>query len=69
VLDERARELYWECHRRTDLIRYGLFTTNEYVWEWKGGVKSGRAVDSHFNIYPIPSSDINANQNLKQNDK
>jgi hypothetical protein len=69
ILDERARELYWECHRRTDLIRYGLFTASEYLWEWKGGVKSGRAVDSHFNIYPIPSSDINANQNLKQNDK
>jgi len=26
VLDERARELYWEGLRRTDLIRYGKFT-------------------------------------------
>ena len=24
---ERARELLWEGHRRTDLIRYGLFTS------------------------------------------
>ena len=22
ILDERGRELYWECHRRTDLIRF-----------------------------------------------
>ena len=67
ILDERARELFWECHRRTDLIRYNQFTSSSYIWEWKGGVKAGRAVSSHFNLYPIPSSDINANTNLKQN--
>ncbi len=67
LLDERARELYWECFRRTDLIRYGKFTTGSYIWEWKGGVQNGRSVDSHFNIYPIPSSDLMANPNLKQN--
>jgi len=67
VLDERARELYWECFRRTDLIRYNQFTTSSYIWEWKGGVQAGRNVSSHFNIYPIPGSDIKANTNLKQN--
>jgi len=67
ILDERSRELYWECFRRTDLIRYNQFTTSSYLWEWKGGVQAGRAVDSHLNIYPIPASDINANTNLKQN--
>ncbi|MDR1763175.1 MAG: RagB/SusD family nutrient uptake outer membrane protein [Dysgonamonadaceae bacterium] len=67
LLDERARELYWECFRRTDLIRYGFFTGSSYLWEWKGGIQEGRGVDSHFNIYPIPASDINANTNLKQN--
>ena len=29
LLKERARELYWEGHRRTDLIRYGMFTTDK----------------------------------------
>lgn len=67
ILDERGRELYWEGFRRTDLIRYGKFTTNTYLWPWKGGVAAGKSVDSHFNLYPIPASDIIANTNLKQN--
>lgn len=67
VLDERARELYWECFRRTDLIRYNRFTTSAYLWPWKGGVKNGRAVEDWRNLYPIPSSDITANPNLEQN--
>lgn len=64
-LDERARELYWECLRRTDLIRYNRFTTADYLWQWKGGVREGRAVDAKFNVYPIPASDLTANPNLK----
>ena len=67
VLDERARELYWEGHRRTDLIRYGLLTTATYLWPWKGGVSSGTAVDSKFNIFPIPASNITSNPKLSQN--
>jgi hypothetical protein len=67
ILDERARELYWEGFRRTDLIRYGKFTTDSYLWPWKGGVKGGRAVEDFRNIYPIPSSDVSANTNLTQN--
>lgn len=69
VLDERARELYWECFRRTDLIRYNQFTTSNYIWEWKGGSKAGNVVDDHFNVYPLPSQDLLANPNLKQNPK
>ena len=67
ILDERARELYWEGFRRTDLIRYGKFTTTSYLWPWKGGVQAGRGVEDFRNIYPIPSSDISANTNLVQN--
>ncbi|MDG5766141.1 RagB/SusD family nutrient uptake outer membrane protein [Balneolales bacterium ANBcel1] len=67
ILDERARELYWEGHRRTDLVRHGKFTTADYVWSWKGGSQEGFSTSDHLNIYPIPSSDINANPNLTQN--
>ncbi|HEX5655248.1 MAG TPA: RagB/SusD family nutrient uptake outer membrane protein [Chitinophagaceae bacterium] len=67
VLDERARELYWEGKRRTDLIRYGLFHSSTYLWPWKGGVASGRAVDDYRNLFPIPSSELNSNPNLSQN--
>jgi len=67
ILDERARELYWECHRRTDLIRFGRFSNTDYTWPWKGGTPEGRSVDQKFDIYPIPSSDIGANPNLTQN--
>jgi hypothetical protein len=67
VLDERARELYWESHRRTDLIRFGKFSESEYVWPWKGGVKEGISTDSKYDVFPIPSSDLAANPNLRQN--
>lgn len=68
VLDERARELYWEGHRRTDLVRYGLLTTNTYLWPWKGGVSSGTAVDAKYDIFPVPAENRTSNPNLSQND-
>ena len=67
VLDERARELYWEGHRRTDLIRFGRFTTAAYLWPWKGGVKGGTGVSTFRNLFPLPSADVSSNPNLKQN--
>lgn len=67
ILDERARELYWEGHRRTDLIRFGKFTTGSYNWPWKGGVKDGVSTSDHLDVFPIPSTDLNSNPNLKQN--
>ena len=39
MMDERARELFYEAQRRTDLIRFGKYTSADYVWPWKGGVK------------------------------
>jgi len=68
ILDERARELMWECQRRTDLIRFDQFTTDKYLWQWKGGTKDGQAVDNYRNVFPIPSKDLNNNSNLKQNE-
>jgi hypothetical protein len=68
ILDERGRELFWEGHRRTDLIRFGKFTSAAYLWPWKGGVKNGAAVDDFRTLFPLPSSDLAANPNLKQND-
>ena len=68
VLDERARELYLEGHRRQDLIRFGYYTTDKYLWEFKGGVQQGQAVESYKNLYPLTSGDTNANGNLTQNE-
>ena len=67
ILDERARELHWEAQRRTDLIRHGKFTSASYLWPWKGGVAAGRGVDAFRNLFPLPTSDLTANSNLRQN--
>ena len=67
ILNERGRELYWEGHRRTDLIRYNQLTTGTYLWQWKGGVASGTGVDSKYNIFPVPSTNRTSNPNLTQN--
>ncbi|RYY47203.1 MAG: RagB/SusD family nutrient uptake outer membrane protein [Chitinophagaceae bacterium] len=67
IIDERARELFWEGFRRTDLRRFGQFTTGAYLWAWKGNVRNGRAMDDHYNLFPIPSTDIASNPNIRQN--
>lgn len=58
LIDERSRELYWENTRRTDLIRFGLFTGNTYVWAWKNNVRNGGSIPSYMNLFPIPSDVI-----------
>ena len=66
ILAERGRELYWEAHRRTDLIRFNQFTANG-VWAWKGNVPQGTPTASFRDLYPIPASDLGVNTNLTQN--
>ncbi len=68
ILDEWCREFYMEGRRRSDLVRFDCFTTSKYIWDWKGGEPNGKSVDSHFNVYPIPSDDIMNNENLTQNE-
>ena len=67
ILDERGRELLWEAHRRTDLVRYGLFTGGAYVWAWKGGAPAGTATETFRDLYPLPASELTTNPNLTQN--
>ena len=70
ILDEWSREFGFEFRRRMDLIRFGKFGgQNDYHWQYMSGAEDGQAFDAHFNIYPIPASDLNANDNLKQNPK
>lgn len=68
ILDERSRELFWEGHRRTDLIRFGKFTGGSYLWPWKGNIAAGAATPAYLNLFPIPSADLGANPTLEQND-
>ena len=67
LIDEWSREFYMEGRRRSDLIRFDMFTTNKYVWDWKGGTMNGTPVASHYNVFPIPVSDLNNNPNMSQN--
>ena len=68
ILDERARELFYEAQRRTDLIRFNKYTSGDYLWPWKGGVAEGRAVGDFYQVFPLPSDDIGSNENLVQNE-
>jgi starch-binding outer membrane protein, SusD/RagB family len=58
LLAERGRELFWEGHRRQDLIRFEEF--NKEWWE-----KPASTADR--NTFPIPQWAIDANPNLAEN--
>ncbi|MDE6351872.1 MAG: RagB/SusD family nutrient uptake outer membrane protein [Muribaculaceae bacterium] len=53
--DERARELYTEATRRTDLIRWGQWLKG-YNWSWKNQQRAGADYPDNFNVYPLPST-------------
>jgi len=67
LIDERSRELYWENHRRQDLIRFGLYTGGDYNWSYKGGPQNGVSISENFKLFPIPESSRATNTNLGQN--
>ena len=66
LLAERSRELMWEAHRRTDLIRFGKWISG-YNWTYKGGNFGGQDLPAHFNIFPVPSTELSTNPDLEQN--
>lgn len=59
LLDERAREMYWEGWRRNDLIRFGKFLT---PFQEKPGTSGTERL-----LFPIPSEQLAVNPNLVQN--
>ena len=54
IRDERQRELYTECVRRTDLVRYGNWISG-YNWNWKYHAETGTDFPARFIVYPLPS--------------
>jgi starch-binding outer membrane protein, SusD/RagB family len=58
-LDELGWEFAIEAHRRTDLIRFGVFTTKT----WFNHTPNG----AYRTIFAIPQNAINTNGKLKQN--
>ncbi|MFZ4261048.1 RagB/SusD family nutrient uptake outer membrane protein [Sphingobacterium sp. HJSM2_6] len=60
LLAERGREFIFEGKRRTDLIRFGKFTSGNW-WDHEATNKE------HLELFPIPQTQLAINPNLKQN--
>lgn len=60
ILNERGYELYWEGHRRNDLIRFGTYCAPRQEKE--------QETPAYRILLPIPSSALESNDQLKQNE-
>jgi starch-binding outer membrane protein, SusD/RagB family len=60
LLAERGKEMFAEAWRRQDLIRFGIYTTA--YGKFKTGVDQACKT-----IFPLPTAQVQANKNLKQN--
>ena len=60
MLDEWGREFIGENRRRTDLIRWGVFSKGTW-WDKKPDA------DNHTEIFPLGRDILNSNSKLKQN--
>lgn len=69
LIDEWCREFYMEGRRRSDLVRFGLFSGSKYLWSFKGGAENGAGIPPKCDIYPIPGDEIKNNPNMTQNPK
>jgi hypothetical protein len=65
IEDEWSREFGFEGRRRIDMVRFGNFSGSSRIWI--GGTAAGGTLSSYRDIFPLPSSDLIANPNLKQN--
>ena len=64
---ERGREMFFEGWKRQDMIRFGTYNS---AWRFHPADPAdnlGPHGINHLNIMPIPATQINANQSLKQN--
>lgn len=67
VFNEISKELFWEGLRRTTLIRFDRFSSADFLWPFKGGVKNGQGFSDYLELFPLPADDLLANDKLEQN--
>lgn len=67
IMDERARELCYEGHRRFDLVRWGILVETVKRISQEINSRGGEYVSETHNLCPIPQTEIIKNVNLEQN--
>ncbi len=66
-LAERGREMFAEATRRQDMIRFGSYNSAFRFHPQDPVDNSGPNGINHLNVFPIPQTQIDANNKLKQN--